>query len=90
MKQLLNSKTFAFLLLLFVVATVLLVIGKLGADLWVELVSWLIGAGAVRGTGEHIQTFKRKKENEILDDLRTRSDDELRGRVLDASSGPYC
>jgi len=90
MKTLLKSKTFAFLLILFVVATILLILGKLGADLWTELVSWLTGAGTVRGTGEHIDVFKRKKKNEILEDLRSKPDDELRDRIVTSSGGPFC
>lgn len=79
----LGSKTFRYLLAALIAATLLLLIGKLSGDLWVSLVQWLGGFATARGSVEHIDAFKRKKHDEIENDLHRSSDDELARRVVE-------
>ncbi len=75
--KILKSKTFALLFLAFLVACVALFIGKLTGEMWKDLVEWIIGGGAVRGTVEHVQTKVKSAESQIKSDVAGKSDDAL-------------
>jgi len=82
MKQLFESKTFVYLILIFVVATLALFFGKIAADLWVQLIEWLGGFATVRGTSEQIKTTIERKKDEIQNDLHARSNSDLAADVV--------
>ncbi|MBP8975106.1 MAG: hypothetical protein KBG83_00160 [Bacteroidetes bacterium] len=82
MKQLFQSKTFVYLILIFLVATIALFLGKIAADLWIELIQWLGGFATIRGTSEQIQTTVKRRKDEIQKNLHNRSDSDLAADVV--------
>jgi len=73
-----KSKTFKFLLLIFIIATLALFVGKMAGDAWIELMKWLSGTAAVRGAAETIT----KKREQIDENIHSRSDDDLATDVV--------
>ena len=63
---LIKSKTFQFLLAIFIIATLALFLGKLASDQWVSLIQWLGGYATIRGTSEIIT--RKKDEIELMID----------------------
>jgi predicted PurR-regulated permease PerM len=74
-----KSKTFQFLLAIFIIATLALFIGKLASDQWVSLIQWISGYATIRGTSE---TITKRKKDEIETDLRSSSDTTLANIVV--------
>lgn len=84
--KILQSKTFQFLFGVAIAATVLLIIGKLTAELWVDLVKWLGGFGTFRGSAEHVELWKRGKRDEIEAELRSTTDEQLARGVIERTN----
>lgn len=80
---LLKSKTFALLVGIFVVATVLLILDKLAGELWLSLTQWIIGGGTLRGTAQHVQETIQEKRRETEKNIAALSDDDLARAVIE-------
>ena len=86
-KKVFTSKSFGFLALIFVAATVLLILGKMAAEQWLDLVKW-IGGGAVArsAVGDIVPTIQQKKE-EIAKTIVDDSDAELASSIVARTDG---
>jgi hypothetical protein len=82
--QIFQSKAFGFLAVLFVLGTVLLVIGKLASHEWLSLMQWL-GGGAVARSAIGDFTTQRTEIKETADGIsktvRGDSDAQLAARA---------
>lgn len=87
LEKFLGSKTFKFLFAVALVASVALFVGKLSAELWVDLMKWLGGYGAGRGTFEHIDLISKKKKDEIDKTVTGRTDAQLAGDIVGRTGG---
>lgn len=75
--MLMKSKTFTFIVLVFVVATIALFVGKITGDMWTSLMNYAFGGTVVRGTAEHFTQKWRITQNEIKADVARESDADL-------------
>ena len=61
--QIFRSKAFGFLAVLFVAGTVLLIIGKLAGNEWLQLMQWLGGGAVARSAIGDFSTQKAEIEH---------------------------
>lgn len=80
-ENILTSKTFGYLILVFIIATLALFLGKLSGEIWVQLIQWLSGYATIRGTAEQLNKIKEKK-NEIENNIHNRTDSELAADIV--------
>lgn len=83
LRKIFDSKAFGFLAVLFLVGTVLLLLGRLAGGEWLDLMKWLGGFGAARSMAGDIKPLIRKKEVEIEKDIASDSDSQLVDRIID-------
>jgi hypothetical protein len=88
LKKFWQSKTFGFLAILFLVATALLVFGRLLADQWIDLMKYIGAFATARGSTEVYAMTVETKKDEISKTLASATDDELARRALERTDKP--
>jgi|WetSurMetagenome_2_1015567.scaffolds.fasta_scaffold390738_3 hypothetical protein len=86
--QIFQSKAFGFLALLFVLGTVLLVLGKLASHEWLSLMQWL-GTGAVArsaiGDFSTQRTEIESTKHEVAKNIAADTDAAIQQRIVDST-----